>query len=167
MFKKQNRYPPPIKPKEVVLVTGCDVTTTKPDTGSLLKQQEESGPVVTETESTGVVSPLQLPSQPILVHQPDSSIPDSPSTIPETQIIGPVRDSQTDPVDEPDVASQISTPAKTYTDNIHCNTQEKKILLGSGRYFSMDPFRKMVPEVVEKLGRKFYMLDIDENKKVY
>ena len=104
------------------------MTTTQPDTGSLLKQQEETGPVVTATEPECVVSPLQLPSQPIAVHQPDSSSPDSPTTIPETQLSGPVMDSQSNPVDEPDVPSQISTPAKTDAENIQSNTKEKKIV---------------------------------------
>ena len=100
----------------------------------------------------------------------DSNIADSVSTIPETQLCGPVTDSQSNPLDEPDVPSQITTPAKTNGNNIQPITEENNLVLGSGRYFSMEPFRKTIPEVVDWLphkinGRKFYMLYVDENDK--
>ena len=62
------------------------LTTSQHDTPSLLKEEQETGAVVTATEPECVVSPVQFPSQPIAVHQPDSTIPDSPTTIPETQL---------------------------------------------------------------------------------
>ena len=115
-----------------------------------------------------MVSPIQIPSQPKQVDEHDSSIADSVTTIPDTQLCGAVTDSQSNPLDEPDVPSQITTPAKTNGDNIQPITEQNNLVLGSGRYFSMEPFRKMIPEVVDRLphkinGRKFYMLDVDEN----
>ena len=160
--------PPANEPQQVVLVTGSDVTTTEPP--SLLQEQEQSPLVGTATEQECVVSPIQIPSQPKQVDEHDSSIADSVTTIPETQLCGAVTDSQSNPLDEPDVPSQITTPAKTNGDNIQPITEQNNLVLGSGRYFSMEPFRKMIPEVVDRLphkinGRKFYMLDVDENDK--
>ena len=70
------------------------------------------------------------------------AIPDSLTTIPETQLGEPVMDFQSNLVDEPHVPSQISTPAETNAQNIKSNTEEKKLVLGSGRKFSVDPFMK-------------------------
>ena len=67
-------------------------------------------------EEECVVSPLQISSQPKQVHEQDCSVGESITTVPKTQLGREVTESQSNPLDEPDVPSQVTTPGKTNRD---------------------------------------------------
>ena len=52
------------------------------------------------------------------------------------------------------------------------NSPTQEFSIGPGRYFSMQPFARMVPEVVESIpaninGKRFYMIDLQEGDKLH
>ena len=86
---------------------------------------------------------------------------------PGTPSLSVVSLSQTNETEETEVPSQFATPVPT--DEV-IQPKQKPIVLGSGKYFSMDPYKRMIPEVVDKLphninGKRFYMLDVGEDEK--
>ena len=142
---------------EPELPTNVQTPTTSP--GGKVTQDLNALSIDLDTDVT-VIPETQLSQIPSKSNAHPTSDDNVNNTIDESNI------QHTVVVDSDPTSTQIeesSSPASSTDDSP--TTQDFSI--GPGRYFSMKPFAKMVPEVVETIpadinGKRFYMIDLEE-----